>query len=456
MTTRVTHASTTGAAANPNVLVDGPKWDADHAIAGNASDLDFVQSDATAVTRSVDDKLKDFLVAKDFGATGDGSTDDLAALQRAITAAVAGNKSLGVTHGTYAISNKLECGYAGLQIIALEGGVTIKRTGSAGTVVSFDGSASTGGETYNQVFGGPNVINIDGNDIGTIGLYVSECHNSSFRVNVRDVSTRPVSATTCVESDFEVTSSSNDAAFTTVAATGCLFDAQAGGRYKLILEGIGGSDYGATFTGGQACHVTGTVEGCLSGGIRLNGNTIGFTLYKVDAEVNHTAYDLNISGTAHTLIGCVTGLTDAGSGFASTATTLIGCQIAGAEFFVGALQNVLIANNFTTTPSLLGFVDGTPDSVRISNTNAIDRSPGASITGLTLYSGTAVPAGGTTGSGLKFSSTSNLGVFFGSGVPTLSAAQGSLYLRTDGSSTSTRLYVNTNGSTTWTNVTTAA
>jgi hypothetical protein len=47
-------------------------------------------------------------------------------------------------------------------------------------------------------------------------------------------------------------------------------------------------------------------------------------------------------------------------------------------------------------------------------------------------------------------------IAFGSGVPTLTAPKGSLYLRTDGSSTSTRLYVNTNGSTTWTAVTTAA
>lgn len=44
----------------------------------------------------------------------------------------------------------------------------------------------------------------------------------------------------------------------------------------------------------------------------------------------------------------------------------------------------------------------------------------------------------------------------GVGAPTLAAPQGSLYLRTDGSSVATRLYVNTNGSTTWTNVTTAA
>lgn len=44
----------------------------------------------------------------------------------------------------------------------------------------------------------------------------------------------------------------------------------------------------------------------------------------------------------------------------------------------------------------------------------------------------------------------------GTGAPTFTAAQGSLYTRIDGSSTSTRLYVNTTGSTTWTNVTTAA
>lgn len=73
---------------------------------------------------------------------------------------------------------------------------------------------------------------------------------------------------------------------------------------------------------------------------------------------------------------------------------------------------------------------------------------------LTIFGSTAPPAGGTAGTGLMMSSTANLGIFFGSGVPSLSAAQGSLYIRTDGSSISTRLYINTNGSTGWTNVTT--
>lgn len=44
----------------------------------------------------------------------------------------------------------------------------------------------------------------------------------------------------------------------------------------------------------------------------------------------------------------------------------------------------------------------------------------------------------------------------GTGAPSYSAPKGSFYLRTDGSSTSTRMYINTDGATTWTSVTTAA
>lgn len=75
---------------------------------------------------------------------------------------------------------------------------------------------------------------------------------------------------------------------------------------------------------------------------------------------------------------------------------------------------------------------------------------------VTAAAATATPAGGSTAARLLFGTTAGFGVYYGSGAPSVSAAQGSLYLRSDGSSTSTRLYVNTTGSTTWTNVTTAA
>lgn len=70
---------------------------------------------------------------------------------------------------------------------------------------------------------------------------------------------------------------------------------------------------------------------------------------------------------------------------------------------------------------------------------------------LVVRGATAIPAGGTTGQGLSFSSMAGFGIYFGSGLPTLSAAQGALYLRSDGSGINTRLYVNTNGTTGWTN-----
>lgn len=52
--------------------------------------------------------------------------------------------------------------------------------------------------------------------------------------------------------------------------------------------------------------------------------------------------------------------------------------------------------------------------------------------------------------------TTRASVVAGTGAPTFSATKGTLYVRLDGSSISTRLYVNTDGGTTWTNFTSAA
>jgi len=64
---------------------------------------------------------------------------------------------------------------------------------------------------------------------------------------------------------------------------------------------------------------------------------------------------------------------------------------------------------------------------------------------------TAPPANGTVGCGILCSSTANLGVFFGAGAPTFSAAEGSIYSNTTGAA-GARLYVNTSvgSGTTWT------
>lgn len=53
--------------------------------------------------------------------------------------------------------------------------------------------------------------------------------------------------------------------------------------------------------------------------------------------------------------------------------------------------------------------------------------------------------------------TSGADIFIGNDVPTgITAPQGTLYLNTTGSSTTTRLYVNTDGGTTWASFTASA
>ena len=122
----------------------------------------------------------------------------------------------------------------------------------------------------------------------------------------------------------------------------------------------------------------------------------------------------------------------------------------------GNLQTVglISATGTVTGSSHLGAVVSVTGNV--TGGNIISSGAISSVGNARILSGTAVPAGGTAGAGYLMSSTANLGVFFGSGAPTLSAAQGSLYLRTDSSTTNTRMYVNTDGSTTWTSVITVA
>jgi hypothetical protein len=120
-------------------------------------------------------------------------------------------------------------------------------------------------------------------------------------------------------------------------------------------------------------------------------------------------------------------------------------NITGGNVLGGA--NVNATTHTGATVSVTGNVTGG---------NVLSGAVISAVGAATILSGTAIPVGGTAGAGYKMSSTTNLGIFFGSGAPTLNAAQGSLYLRTDGTTTITRMYVNTDGAATWTNVVTSA
>lgn len=83
-------------------------------------------------------------------------------------------------------------------------------------------------------------------------------------------------------------------------------------------------------------------------------------------------------------------------------------------------------------------------------TGALTATAGVtSPVGFTALNASASTSGGVTTAALTMG-TGLFGIYFGSGAPTVTAPQGSLYLRVDGSTTLTRLYVNTNAATSWT------
>jgi hypothetical protein len=75
---------------------------------------------------------------------------------------------------------------------------------------------------------------------------------------------------------------------------------------------------------------------------------------------------------------------------------------------------------------------------------------------VTIQSAYAPVAGGGTSAAILCTSTAALGIYFGTGTPTFSAAKGSLYIKTDASTSATRLYIATDAVGGWTAYTSAA
>ncbi len=112
----------------------------------------------------------------------------------------------------------------------------------------------------------------------------------------------------------------------------------------------------------------------------------------------------------------------------------------------------LVFNKTTDALTVVGTVTGGGFS-----TGGTTAGVNATYSGsMTTRNALATPAAASAVGGLLMGSAL-VGIYWGTGSPSaaLTAPKGSLYLRTDGSSSSTRAYINTDGSTAWTNITTA-
>jgi len=147
-----------------------------------ATKLSFTQSGTGATARTVDSKLKDVVSVKDFGAVGDGTTDDTSAIQAAIDAANASGARTVVSLGgdSYLVADEL---FIKTNVVLKDGTIIFQPT--AGTKTAINIGTRTGSYLV-RVGGVENVVvdasgstqdDITGFNMGHVAraCFVSKC-----------------------------------------------------------------------------------------------------------------------------------------------------------------------------------------------------------------------------------------------------------------------------------------
>lgn len=187
----------------------------------------------------------------------------------------------------------------------------------------------------------------------------------------------------------------------------------------------------------------------------ITGGTTGRVLYDNAGVVGEKVVSGTgdaVLATSPTLITPTLGVATGTSFNGLTITSTTGVLTIAAGKTATVNNSITLAGTDATTMTFPG------TSASIARTDAGQTFTGnQSIAGvLTAASATATPAGGSTAARLLFGTTAGFGIYYGSGAPSsLTAGQGSLYLRSDGTGVADRAYINTTGSTTWTAIATA-
>jgi len=156
------------------------------AASSGSSLIGYINSGSGATARTVQARLRDMISVKDFGAVGDGTTNDVTAIQAAITAAAA-RPSSGSIAGLGGISGATVYFPSGVYRInsgiTIPDGVKLLGSGERATVINYYGSGSavanpTPGTRIGKI--GIMEMTIANKGSGTIGLDLNSVSYSEF------------------------------------------------------------------------------------------------------------------------------------------------------------------------------------------------------------------------------------------------------------------------------------
>lgn len=155
----------------------------------DATNINFIQAGTGAVTRTSQDKMREAISVKDYGATGNGSTDDTAAIQAAIDANPGG--TIVFPRGIYRVSSTITINTNGTQLSAPFGRASIYSP--AGNFDIFHFTCFTNGQyeyLSNCGLTGNFYIYADNTSVATAGAGVrlTRCSNFTMReINILNV-----------------------------------------------------------------------------------------------------------------------------------------------------------------------------------------------------------------------------------------------------------------------------